>query len=62
MALPVAPPRFEPRPIKDGTGWRVLVAWLEGTTEEVDGFATELVAERWIETESLSWERAHRPR
>ena len=60
MALPVAPPRMEPKPLKVGTGWYVLVTWEDGQTEIVGDFANERSAELWMERESSQWEALRR--
>ncbi|CAN5381526.1 hypothetical protein BH10PSE9_BH10PSE9_09940 [soil metagenome] len=43
-----------------GGGRQVMVTWPEGSTDQIDGFASERAAQAWIETESLSWETARR--
>ncbi len=53
-----AQPDMRPVSLKDGAGYYVLVGWPAGQEEQVDGFATEAEAERWI-AESASWVARH---
>jgi len=48
-------PTLEPRVLKDRSGWYVFLLWPNGQSEHINGFATEAVAQMWIDTESKEW-------
>jgi hypothetical protein len=53
LAKSVARIRFEPRPIKMGSGWLVIVRFQPEI--EVPGFATEADAQNWVTNDSWAW-------
>jgi hypothetical protein len=55
MAKSVAKIRFEPRPIKVGPGWMVVVTFPDRPEIEVPDFATEADAKNWITNDSWAW-------
>jgi hypothetical protein len=44
-----------PLPLKDGSGWYILLAWPDGREEQMDDFASEEEAQAWIDDESAAW-------
>ena len=55
MADDIKPPKFEPRELKDGSGFYVLVIWPYGPEEHVNGFRSVDEAKIWIDLESKGW-------
>ena len=55
LAKSVAKIRFEPRPIKMGSGWLVIVRFPDQPEIEVPGFATEADAQNWVTNDSWAW-------
>src|SRR5437588_12929845 len=55
LAKSVAKIRFEPRPIKMGSGWLVIVRFPDRPEIEVPGFATEADAQNWVTNDSWAW-------
>lgn len=55
MAKSVAKIRFEPRPIKAGPGWLVIIRFPDRPEIEVPGFATEADANNWVTNDSEIW-------
>jgi hypothetical protein len=51
-------PQIEPRELRDGTGWYVLVTWGDRPSEEVGGFKSQAEAQNWIDHASAAWVRA----
>jgi hypothetical protein len=51
-------PRIEPRELRDGTGWYVLVTWGDRPSEQVGGFNAQAEAQNWIDHTSAGWVRA----
>lgn len=48
-------PTMTPRPLKDFSGWYVLLAWPDGLEQQIDDFLTEAEAQAWIDDESAAW-------
>ena len=48
-------PTMTPRPLKDSSGWYVLLTWPDGLEQQIDDFLTEAEAEAWIDGESAAW-------
>jgi hypothetical protein len=46
-----ADPKAEPKPLKDGSGWYIKVAWKDGRLEFIDKFGSETTACDWIQHE-----------
>jgi hypothetical protein len=44
-----------PRPLKDFSGWYVLLTWPDGLEQQIDDFLTEAEAQAWIDDESAAW-------
>jgi hypothetical protein len=59
MANEPAKPELKPFPVKDISGWYVLVTWPDGTEQQVYDFRTELEAKAWIEHDSVAWLQKH---
>jgi hypothetical protein len=56
-------PTMEPHPLKDSSGWYVLIVWPTGPEQHVTGFATEAQARAWINDDSEAWTaKVTRPR
>jgi hypothetical protein len=55
LAKSVAKIRFEPRPIKMGSGWLVIVRFPDRPEIEVPSFATEADAQNWVTNDSWAW-------
>lgn len=51
-------PEMQPRELKDGSGWYVLVKWGDLPSEQVGGFQSENEARQWIIENSSEWFRA----
>ncbi len=51
-------PEMQPRELKDGSGWYVLVKWSDHPSEQVGGFPTEDEAQQWIKQSAASWLKA----
>jgi hypothetical protein len=51
----VAMPTMTVRPLKDFSGWLVVVLWPEGREEHVSDFETEAAAQAWIDLDSATW-------
>jgi hypothetical protein len=49
---------MQPRQLKDGSGWYVLVKWGDLPPEQVGGFESEIEARQWIIENSSEWFRA----
>jgi hypothetical protein len=58
MNTPKKKPRMEPRELRDGTGWYVLVHWGDYPSEQVGGFPNEDEAKQWIAQSAAGWLRA----
>ena len=54
-----AQPTLRARPLKNYSGWYVLVTWPDGTSLHVDDFKSEAEAESWIEHDSSDWLSRH---
>jgi hypothetical protein len=52
-------PELELTPLKNGTGYFVLVTWPDGQKEQVEGFSSEAAARTWIEKHSSDWLARH---
>ena len=52
-----ADPSFTPRPLKDGSGWYVVVDWADGDRLHVNGFRDEQEAKAWASTDQHAWLR-----
>jgi hypothetical protein len=46
---------FEPRELKDGSGWYVLVTYPDGPPEHIPDFASEVEARDWIASNAQDW-------
>lgn len=46
---------MQPRQLKDGSGWYVLVTWGYRPSEQVGGFSTEEEAAQWIKQSGAGW-------
>jgi hypothetical protein len=55
MSKPAKAPRFEPRQLKDGSGWYVLVSWGDRPSEQTGSFATKVQAEEWVDETRDLW-------
>jgi hypothetical protein len=55
-----AKPIFEVEQWRIGGGYYVRATLPDGTTDQIDGFATESEAGRWIRNESPAWLHARR--
>jgi hypothetical protein len=44
-----------PKPLKDGSGWYVVISWSTLREEQIYGFVTEFEAEVWIRDASPAW-------
>ena len=55
LAKSVAKIRFEPRPIKAGPGWLVIIRFPDRPEIELPGFATEADANNWVTNDSEAW-------
>jgi hypothetical protein len=58
MTLPEKKPDMQPRELKDGSGWYVLVQWGNRPSQQVGGFQLEEEALQWIKLDSADWIRA----
>lgn len=47
---------FLPQPLKDGSGFTVLITWPNGRTQKVGDFRTLEAAWRWIDTDANQWD------
>lgn len=54
-----AMPKFEIKPLKDHSGFYVLVTWPEGQAEHVNGFQSEAEADAWITNDTATWLARH---
>jgi hypothetical protein len=48
-------PEMQPRELKDGSGWYVLVQWGDRPSEQHGGFPTESEAQQWINQNATGW-------
>jgi hypothetical protein len=55
MTKSAAKIRFEPRPMKGGPGWLVIVTFPDRPEMQVSDFATEADAKNWITNDSWAW-------
>ena len=46
---------FDPRPLKIGHEWHVVVTYPSGQQEQITGFKTEADAQNWITNDSQAW-------
>lgn len=60
MPAASATPQMQPRELRDGSGWYVLVTWGDWPSEQVGGFLTEEETEAWIKHSAEGWLRARR--
>ncbi len=57
MVMTEKKPEMQPRELKDGSGWYVLVHWGYRPSEQVGWFPSQDEAQQWINKESASWIR-----
>jgi hypothetical protein len=55
MAKSAADVTFEPRPLKTGPGWLVVVTFPDQPPEQINDFPTESDAKNWITNDSQAW-------
>lgn len=48
-------PVFTPRLLRDGSGWYVIVDWLNGDRLHVNGFIDEAEAQEWASADRHVW-------
>jgi hypothetical protein len=48
-------PTMTPCPLKDASGWYILLTWPDGREEQMDDFTSEEEAQAWIDDESAAW-------
>ena len=58
--MTAAPPRMEPRELKDGSGWYVHLTWPTGAQEDID-VSSETEAIEWVRNRSSAWLAKGRP-
>jgi hypothetical protein len=58
MKQPIMKPHMEPRELKDGTGWFVLVIWGDRPSQQMGGFESEAEAQQWIDQDADGWSKA----
>ena len=57
MRKPNEKPEMQPRELRDGSGWYVLVRWGNWPSEQVGGFPSKAEAQEWIDHNSPGWLR-----
>jgi hypothetical protein len=55
MKQPIMKPNMEPRELKDGSGWYVLVVWGDRPSQQMGGFQSEAEAQQWIDQDADGW-------
>jgi hypothetical protein len=55
MKQPIMKPDMEPRELKDGSGWYVLVTWGDRPSQQMGGFESEAEAQLWIDHDADGW-------
>jgi hypothetical protein len=45
-------------PAQAGDGWRILIQWVSGRIQYVNGFESRQDAENWITNDANNWLRA----
>jgi hypothetical protein len=45
-------------PAQAGDGWRILIQWVSGRIQYVNGFESRQDAENWITNDAKNWLRA----
>jgi hypothetical protein len=52
-------PSFDTKPLKEGSGWYIVVTYPGGMQEHIPGFQSEAEAEQWLSGKGrLTWLKA----